>query len=430
MIEQEFHQVQDRSGIGPSLRERIFKLTKAGYWELNLKTNEVFWSDEVYAIHDILPGTEIHLEDGINFYREDFQPIITQAVNRAIQENEPYDIECVLVTSQGQEKWIRTIGEASISDGKVVKIHGVLQDMHPMKIKEFELQEQEFRYRSMLNHTFNFVGLLDAEGILLEANQAALTFGGFTFEDIKGKHFADAPWWSKSPEINKQVREALISAAKGEFVRYDVEVVGAEKNQIIDFSISPIFDAKGKVKFLIPDARDISDRVATEKRLKESLTQLHRFVNLAPAAVAMFDNNMCYLAASRKWIEDYEISEGGIIGKSHYEIFPEILDMPEWLQIHQDVLAGNKFEAPKDKFIRQDGSVQWLKYTLLPWYQAENEVGGMIMYTADITDEIVFQEELAQLNSKLETRVQEQTSNLRLLNKEMEQFVYIASHDL
>ena len=144
----------------------------------------------------------------------------------------------------------------------------------------------------------------------------------------------------------------------------------------------------------------------------------------------MFDNNMCYLAASRKWIEDYEISEGGIIGKSHYEIFPEILDMPEWLQIHQDVLAGNKFEAPKDKFIRQDGSVQWLKYTLLPWYQAENEVGGMIMYTADITDEIVFQEELAQLNSKLETRVQEQTSNLRLLNKEMEQFVYIASHDL
>ncbi|MEM9984762.1 MAG: ATP-binding protein, partial [Bacteroidota bacterium] len=70
------------------------------------------------------------------------------------------------------------------------------------------------------------------------------------------------------------------------------------------------------------------------------------------------------------------------------------------------------------------------KYTLLPWYQTEGEVGGMIMYTADITSEIVFQEELAQLNSKLETRVQEQTSHLRFLNKEMEQFVYIASHDL
>lgn len=422
--------IQGDIDLGSILREQVFKLTKIGYWSLDIETKKVFWSDELYAIHGIPLGTEILLKDGIDFYREDFRSLISDAVDKAIRNNEPYDIECVLVTKQGEEKWVRTLGEVVMSEGKVVRVCGVLQDIHERKLKDFELQESEFRYRSVLDHTFNFVGLLDPNGILLEANQAALRFGGFTFEDVKGKHFADAPWWSKSPEINKQVREALALAAKGEFIRYDVEVVGAEQNQIIDFSISPIYDEGGSVKFLVPDARDITDRVATEKKLKESLEQLHRFVNFAPAAVAMFDNNMCYLAASSKWIEDYQIPTKDIIGKSHYEIFPEILNMPEWLQIHQDVLAGNKYETPKDKFIREDGRVQWLKYTLLPWYKAENEVGGIIMYTADITSEIVYQEELAKLNLTLKTRVQEQTNTVQLLNKEMEQFVYIASHDL
>ncbi|MFK7770474.1 MAG: PAS domain S-box protein [Mariniblastus sp.] len=413
-----------------NLLSDALKLAKVGYWEVNIAAERLLWSERVYRMHEIEVGTKVSLEAAIGFYKEEHRQTIEKAVSDAQSNGTPWDLECLLLTSSGRETWVRTIGEAVFQDGKPLKIRGLIQDINERKVQERALAEQEFRYRSMLDHTFNFIGLLDPDGTILEANTTALDFGGFTLEQARGQNFADAPWWSTSEEINQQVREALEKARQGSFVRYDAEVTGVDRTMHIDFSISPVRGKDGQVQFLVPDARDISDRQETEQRLKKSLDQYRRFVTFAPAAVAMFDRDMNYIAASSKWAKDYNLANVDLIGKCHYEIFPEILEMPKWLDDHQRVLAGEKYQSEKDKFVRHDGTVQWLKYTLLPWYEDSETIGGLTMYTADITNEILYQEKLAALNQTLETEVQLRTQELVRLNKDLEQFVYIASHDL
>lgn len=412
------------------LLDAALRLARVGHWEIDVATQNLHWSDHVYLIHDIEVGTRMTVEQAIGFYHHEHRSMIESAVNAALAGGEPWDLECILITAKGREVWVRAIGEVIFENDSPVKVRGLVQDINDRKLQQVALADQEFRFRSMLDHTFNFISLLDPEGRIMEANETALKFGGFTLEQARGQNFADTPWWSTSDEINQQLQAALKEAKQGKFVRYDVEMAGAKDNIHVDFSISPIIGEDGEVKFLVPDARDITERRKTERRLQESLDQHRRFVSFAPAAVAMFDNDMRYIAASSKWIEDYNLSGIELIGKSHYEVFPEILDMPEWLEDHQRVLGGEEYQSEKDRFVREDGTVQWLKYTLLPWYEEPGKIGGLTMYTADITNEVEYQEKLAALNQTLEKKVEARTKELVQLNNEKEQFVYIASHDL
>ncbi|MES2618046.1 MAG: PAS domain S-box protein [Bacteroidota bacterium] len=118
--------------------------------------------------------------------------------------------------------------------------------------------------------------------------------------------------------------------------------------------------------------------------LEESAQRNKIFVTQSPNAIAMFDNDMRYLAASGKWYEDYQIIGRDIIGKSHYDVFPEIGD--DWKAIHKDCLKGGINKCDEAYFVRGDGAEQWITWDVRPWYESENKIGGIIMYTAEISD--------------------------------------------
>ena len=127
----------------------------------------------------------------------------------------------------------------------------------------------------------------------------------------------------------------------------------------------------------------ISSSENETETLLESMS-LQLFVSYAPAAMAMFDKNMCYMAASSRWMKDYGLENLNVIGKSHYEIFPEI---PErWREIHRRCLSGETFSAKEDCFIRQDGAMQWLNWVVRPWYSSEQKIGGIVIFTEDVTE--------------------------------------------
>ncbi|MBD0300923.1 MAG: PAS domain-containing protein, partial [Tolypothrix sp. T3-bin4] len=109
---------------------------------------------------------------------------------------------------------------------------------------------------------------------------------------------------------------------------------------------------------------------------------LHHSIEYAPMGIAIFDRDMRYLAVSRKWLEDYNLTKN-IIGRSHYEVFPDI--PPEWKQIHQQCLAGAIAQNHEDPFPRSDGSVEWVSWSLRPWHLASGEIGGIMMFTQNIT---------------------------------------------
>lgn len=149
------------------------------------------------------------------------------------------------------------------------------QDITERKQAEEALRESERRFRAIFDSMFQFIGLLKPDGTLLEANQTALDFGGFRLEDIAGRPLWETPWWSLSPQTQERLKTAIAQAASGEFVRYEVDVLGAGDQVItIDFSIKPIKNEMGQVVLLIPEGRDISDKKQTEKALRRSESQL------------------------------------------------------------------------------------------------------------------------------------------------------------
>ncbi len=410
---------------------QIQKAAKIGTWEVDLNSKTVHWSDEVYRIHELPVGAEIKVEDGINYYREDYRPVIQNAIENAIDNNESWNVESVLVTAEGNELWVRAIGFPVFENGELKALKGLFMDVDSERRAVEEKQKSELIFRSIFNNTFNFTSLLKPDGTLIETNKSALDFGGFTLEEAKGRNFAEVLWWTLSEEINKRLRESIKKAASGKFVRYDVDIVGVgEKVITIDFSMSPIFDEEGNVIYLVSEGRDITDRKKLSKQLELSERQLKTFISQAPVAVAMLDKKMNYIAVSNKWFEEYGIKEADIIGKSHYDVFPEIRKMPKWLEDHNKVLSGEELSNHKDRFVREGGAVQWISWKLLPWYDEPDEVGGMIMYTADRTNEVKYQEQLQNLNEVLEHQVQIRTEELNKANEELEAFSYSVSHDL
>ncbi|MFC5684539.1 PAS domain S-box protein [Flavobacterium sp. MAHUQ-51] len=143
------------------------------------------------------------------------------------------------------------------------------------------------------------------------------------------------------------------------------------------------WDSSGKPTRMVGTNHDITANVEFQNKIKESNERNMIFIEQAPGAIAMFDSNMCYMAASKQWIKDYKLTGLDLIGKSHYEIFPEIGD--EWKKIHQDCLNGEINQCDESIFEREDGSIQWITWDVRPWYLYENKIGGIIMYTADIT---------------------------------------------
>ncbi|MBH8561147.1 PAS domain S-box protein [Nostoc sp. CENA67] len=120
-----------------------------------------------------------------------------------------------------------------------------------------------------------------------------------------------------------------------------------------------------------------------EIALIESKSYLHQAIEYAPVAMVICDRQMRYLATSRKWLEDHNLTDD-IIGRSHYEVFPDIPQ--KWKQIHQQCLAGEVAQCDADPFPQADGSFKWVRWSVRPWYTAGGEIGGVMMFSENITE--------------------------------------------
>ncbi|HEX7601447.1 MAG TPA: ATP-binding protein [Polyangiaceae bacterium] len=219
-------------------------------------------------------------------------------------------------------------------------------------------------WRSLFDHAFQFIGLVSVDGILLEANRAALAAVGCTRDQVLGRPFWESPWWQHSEADVARLREAVERGRRGEFDRFETTHPGADGRPIaVDFSLTPVRDDAGRVLFLIPEGRDITERKRYERErefvaeagrlLSESLERDAIFERLAhhlvpemadvcvitvvepggavPVAVAHRDSTQ--EPALRALARAFTCEKGdryfvpGVVATGHSEIFPP-LDAP------------------------------------------------------------------------------------------------------
>jgi len=141
------------------------------------------------------------------------------------------------------------------------------------------------------------------------------------------------------------------------------------------------------------------DQLRLDLEQKEYYNQI--FISQAAPSLAMLDKDMKYIAVSEKWKKTYNKEGEKFIGKSHYDIFPEIGE--DWKIQHQKCLNGYIDTCNEAPFVRADGTTQWIFWDVRPWYLFDGTVGGLLMYTGDVTDHKKQREEKQKVEQILES---------------------------
>ena len=428
-IEHDLEASNEKIQRGMALLSETQQAAKIGSWEVDLGTMIAFWSDEVYRIHEVEKGTPIKVEEGINFYREDFRPVIQNAINNAIENRSSWDEECILLTKTGKEIWVRAIGHPVFEDGQLTGLRGLFMDIDETKRKTLELDETYEKLQLSVEAGQIAIWIWDMKTNELDWNDQAYDVFGVTkdfeptFEKFSSMIHPD--------DLNYVVESSQKSIETGD--KFDIQFrfnKGNGDEIILSGRGDIVRDEEGNPIQMIGINMDITDRNEMVENLKRQESQLRSFVEQAPAAVAMFDKDMKYITVSNKWYEHNRIEGQSIIGKSHYDVLPQVKKRKDWLKIHNRVLAGEELSKGKDQFTRIDNSEVWISWTAIPWHNADGEIGGMILYVSDITKEVEYTEEL---ENEIEARTQQirkQAENLEQVNKELESFSYSISHDL
>ena len=192
---------------------------------------------------------------------------------------------------------------------------------------EQALRESERRFQAIFHQTYQFIGLLNPDGSLLEVNQTALDFIGHNLADVAGRPFWETPWWDVSPDVRNRVKNAIAEAAKGNFVRYETEHRRGDGSiATFDFSLKPVFDEDGVVVLIIPEGRDITSRKRAEQELRKARDELEIRVQERTQELARTNEELRVEIAERQKLQEQLIENSRLaaIGTTAAKIAHEI----------------------------------------------------------------------------------------------------------
>jgi PAS domain S-box-containing protein len=243
------------------------------------------------------------------------------------------------------------------------------------------LRRAHDRLRRFVDANIAGVVVESSSGAIIEANDYYLRTIGYTREELeKGlvnwRALTPPEWLTADEHAMQELRErGICTPYEKEYVRRD----GSRVSVFLSDAILP-----GPEKEIVAFVLDITERKRADEEKQATEERLRLFIEHAPASLAMFDREMRYLSVSRRWMNDYGLGERDLRGLSHYEIFPEIDD--RWKAIHKRALAGEVVRDDADRLDRLDGSVQWLRWEVRPWHDAAGKVGGIVVFSEDITE--------------------------------------------
>lgn len=352
-----------------------------GIWYLDLQEFDTMWiNKQFWSTLGYKTTPTKYLPHWNEILHPDDQALFHTYIQR-YRENDEYIYDHTLryVHKNGSTLWIRSRGYLIDDDeGTPIRMLGAHTDMTMAKQTELKLKKQVEKYQHLVEgtHIGTWEWNVQTGEVVLNDRWAEML--GYTLTDLVPVSFST---WKDNvhPDDYVRVRKLLQEYFNDPKVIYEYEarmkhkenrwIWVRNKGKIISWT------ADGKPEWMIGTQSDITkDKSIIEKQ--------KMFIELAPSAMAMLDTQMRYIAHSKKWIKDYKIDQN-IIGKTHYEIFPEIKE--QWKQDHIDCLNGASLRNEEDRFVRQDGTIQWLSWELHPWYTSDNVIGGCIMLTQDIT---------------------------------------------
>lgn len=234
---------------------------------------------------------------------------------------------------------------------------------------------------------------------LLDASSPVLIDGEHVANVFVGQLFTEPPDASTENFFREQARK--FGFDEPEYIKAFQEV-----------PVYPVEKFRDVLRFLSNLVKLVVDIGLARKKELDAMATLRYFNELmqyiishAQSAIAVHDRDMKYIYVSDQYLLQYNVKEKDVIGKHHYDVFP---DLPQkWRDVHQRVLAGAVEGKDEDPYVREDGSVDWTRWECRPWYESDGSIGGLIVYTEVITERVEEKEKIRRALKEKEVMLQE-----------------------
>jgi len=274
----------------------------------------------------------------------------------------------------------------------------ICEDITERMHAEEALRKSERKFRAIFDQTFQFMGLLNTEGTLLEMNKTALDYIQATEAEMVGKPFWDTPWWSHEPAEREKLQAAIRTAAAGEFVRFETTNRSHDGSLVyLDVSIKPMKDDTGRVVLLIPEGRDITER----KKAEQERAQLISAIEQASEIIVIMglDGTIQYANPAVERILGY--SPGDTIGIRSILRPPEPADRRKYEQLWKSLSSESPWSGRIENR-KKDGALINLEVTISPVRDQAGSILSLVAIARDITKELRMEQQLRQ-SQKMES---------------------------